>query len=152
MKRIITLMLILSVFGFYYGQDTTKTEPKTEKKTDSAHSMDKGIGPVKSVKLGPIDNALAAKGKALFDEKCAMCHLLKEKKIGPPLQDVTLRQTPEFIMNLIINPPEMEQKDEIVKNLLSEYHVPMPNLSLSQEQAREILEYLRSVAPQTEKK
>jgi hypothetical protein len=28
----------------------------------------------------------------------------------------------------------------------------MPDLSLSQEQAREILEYLRSVAPQAEKK
>jgi mono/diheme cytochrome c family protein len=151
MKRVITLMLILSVFGFYYGQDTTKTDPNAGKKTDSPHSTDNGIGPVKSVKLGPIDKATAAKGKALFDEKCAMCHLMKEKKIGPPLQDVTLQRTPEFIMNLIINPTEMEQKDTIVKKLLSEYHVPMPDLSLSQEQAREILEYLRTMAPKAEK-
>ena len=40
----------------------------------SAQSTDKGIGPVQELKLGPVDKALADKGKAIFDDKCAMCH------------------------------------------------------------------------------
>lgn len=106
---------------------------------------DKGIGPIKEVKLGPIDQNLAKKGKEIFDSKCASCHKLEEKYVGPPLKGVTKRRKPEWIMNMILNPSEMVQKDPVAKQLLSEYLTQMTFQNVSQDDARAILEYLRSV-------
>jgi mono/diheme cytochrome c family protein len=104
---------------------------------------DMGTGPVKQVEMGPLDPKMAAEGKNLFDNKCAVCHAMKERKVGPPLGHVAGQRTPEFIMNMIMNAPHMEQNDPVAKKLLAEYMVSMPNLSLDRTQAREILEYLR---------
>lgn len=48
-------------------------------------------------------------------------------------------------MNMILNPSEMVQKDPIAKGHLAEYPTQMPFQNVSQEDARAILEYLRSV-------
>ncbi|QSR89555.1 cytochrome c [Methylacidiphilum caldifontis] len=106
---------------------------------------DKGIGPIKEVKLGSIDQSLVKKGKEIFDTKCASCHKLEERYVGPPLKGVTKRRKPEWIMNMILNPAEMEQKDPIASQLLSEYLTQMAFQNVSQGDARAILEYLRSV-------
>jgi|GEM_PF-406774 len=108
---------------------------------------DLGVGPVKQVKLGPIDQQLAKKGKKLFDSNCTSCHQLKQKKVGPPLGNVVNDRTPEFIMNMVLNATDMEQHDPTAKRLKSEYHVPMPQTGLKRSQARAVLEYLRTVAP-----
>jgi mono/diheme cytochrome c family protein len=118
--------------------------PPPEKPKEEAVS-DKGIGPIKEVQLGPIDQNLVKKGKEIFDSKCATCHKLEEKYVGPPLKGVTKRRKPEWIMNMILNPTEMEQKDPIAKQLLSEYLTQMTFQNVSQEEARALLEYLRSV-------
>jgi cytochrome c len=123
-----------------------KTDSIKQVDTSTPHGKDTGIGPIKEVKLGPIDQKLAEQGKSLFETKCTMCHSLDEKKIGPALRDVTKQRTPEFIMNLLVNTSEMEQKDETMKKLISEYAVPMTNLHLSKKEAHALLEYLRSVA------
>ncbi len=107
--------------------------------------IEKGIGPITSVTLGPIDDALAAKGAELFEVKCTACHKLDKRYIGPPLGEVTARRTPEFIMNMILNPEEMMQKHPVVKELLAQYMAQMANQSLTEEEARAILEYLRKV-------
>ena len=107
---------------------------------------DLGVGPIKKVTLGPLDPAMAAKGKTLFQSHCFMCHSLDERKVGPPLGDVTKQRTPEFIMNMILNTSDMEQHDPTAKRLEAEYPVKMPATNLNEKQAREILEYLRSVA------
>ncbi len=122
----------------------TQTAPLSEKPKEEAVS-DKGIGPITEVKLGPIDQNLVKKGKEIFDSKCASCHKLEEKYVGPPLKGVTKRRKPEWIMNMILNPSEMEQKDPVAKQLLSEYLTQMTFQNVSQDDARAILEYLRSV-------
>ncbi len=125
--------------------ETAKADSTPKAETSSAHGKDLGIGPIKEVKLGPIDEKLAQQGKSLFEMKCSVCHSLDERKIGPALRDVTQQRTPEFIMNLLVNTTEMEQKDEVMKNLISEYSIPMTNLQLGEKDARALLEYLRSV-------
>ena len=70
---------------------------------------------------------------------------MEERYIGPALQDVTERRTPEWIMNMILNPEEMTKKDPIAKELLAEYLSPMANQSLEEEEARKILEYFRTL-------
>ena len=107
---------------------------------------DLGIGPVKSVKLGPIDKKMGDEGKSLFNTKCIVCHELDQKKVGPPLRNVTKERAPEYIMNLLVNAQQMQKEDPIVKDLFRKYNnVPMPDPVFTQAQARSVLEYLRSV-------
>lgn len=113
------------------------------KKTES-----KGIGPVKSVALGEIRKELVAKGKVTFDAKCAACHKIDQRFVGPPLRGVTLRRQPEWIMNMILNPNEMTAKDDTARGLLEAYATQMANMSLTEPEAREILEYLRQIDSQ----
>lgn len=107
-----------------------------------------GIGPVTApLTLGPIDQDEAAEGKKLFEAKCSACHKLGERYVGPPLGGITEKVTPEFAMNMMLNPVEMYTRHPAVKQLLGEYMTQMPNLGLTQEQAREVVEYLRTTTP-----
>jgi hypothetical protein len=65
--------------------------------------------------------------------------------VGPPLGKVAKERSPEFIMNLLLNTAEMAQKDSIIKKLITDYNVTMPQPNINEQQARAILEYLRSL-------
>jgi mono/diheme cytochrome c family protein len=108
-------------------------------------ASDKGIGPVTSVEIGPLDNALAEKGKSIFETKCSACHKFEAKYVGPALGGVTKRRSPEWVMNMIMNPVEMTQKDPVAKKLLEEHLTQMTFQDLTQDEARAIYEYFRSV-------
>lgn len=105
----------------------------------------KGVGPVQSVQLGPLDLSLAEKGKAVFEQKCSACHRFEERFVGPPLKGVTQRRSPEWVMNMILNPVEMTQKDPQAKELLATYLTQMTFQNVSQEEARALLEYFRQL-------
>lgn len=107
----------------------------------------KGIGPVKSVTLGEtIDKAMAQRGEEHFKSLCSACHKPAKKFIGPAPKDILERRTPEWVMNMIMNPEEMIAKDPIAMQLLKEANgAPMANQNVSETQAREILEYFRTI-------
>jgi cytochrome c len=108
---------------------------------------DRGIGPVKNLKLGPVDKKMADDGKKIFISKCLLCHDLDQAKVGPPLRNMTKERTPEFLMNYLINTSQMQKEDPEVKAMIEKYYgVVMPAPDITQTQAREVLEYLRSVA------
>lgn len=109
---------------------------------------DKGVGPITHVELGPVDENLAQKGKLVFEQKCIACHKFDERYVGPPLKGVTQRRKPEWIMNIILNPSEMLDKDPTAKELLATYLTPMTFQDVSHQQARAILEYFRQVDSQ----
>lgn len=110
-------------------------------------NQDPGVGPVKNVETGPIDNKMVADGKKIYQAKCVVCHELDTKKIGPPLRNITKERMPEYIMNLLVNAVQMQKQDPFVKDLLKKYNnVLMPDPAITQTQARTVLEYLRSVA------
>jgi cytochrome c len=110
-------------------------------------TQDHGIGPVKTVELGPINQKMVNEGKGIFNNKCFSCHDLDQKKVGPTLRNITKERLPDYIMNLMLNAPKMQKDDPFVKNLMKQYNnVPMPDPVLTQAQARSVLEYLRSVA------
>jgi len=127
-------------------EEPVKEEAASSTKIDiNAPTLDnKGIGPVKSVKLGPIDEKLAAKGKEIYKANCTACHKIKKRYIGPALKGVTKRRSPEWIMNMIMNSKEMLEKDPVAKALIAEYHAPMAQQQLKEEEVRAILEYLRT--------
>ena len=69
-----------------------------------------------------------------------------KKLIGPAMSGIYERRSPEWVMNLLLNPTEMLKQDPIAKALLKEYNnVMMLNQNLSQDEARNIAEYLRTL-------
>ena len=111
----------------------------------SAFELEHGIGPVKEpIELGAIDPALAATGKAVFEAKCTACHKMDTLYIGPALGEVTARRSGAFIMNMILNPQEMVERHPVGKQMLAERMTFMANQSLTRDEARAVLEYLRT--------
>jgi cytochrome c551/c552 len=106
---------------------------------------DKGIGPIKKVELGKINEELAIKGKVIFSKKCIDCHSVDIKLKGPSLRDVTKKRKAEWIMNIILNTEEMITKDPEAKKLFEQHVTKMVVKDVSEQDARMVLEYLRSV-------
>lgn len=131
------------------ASSSSSQEPQTEAKTEqSTDPMDnKGIGPVKNVSLDEeVDEALVKKGKQIYEEKCTACHKPDTRYIGPAPKGILERRSPEWIMNMILNPEEMVKKDPDAKKLLMEFNgAPMANQNLTREEARAILEYFRTL-------
>jgi mono/diheme cytochrome c family protein len=125
------------------GEAAPKPAAKSEAPAP-ATGPSKGVGPIQSVSLGALDAALAAKGEKAFSGTCSACHKLDQRYVGPALAGVTKRRTPEWIMNMIMNPVEMTQKDETAKALLGEYMTQM-SVNATEEDARAILEYFRKI-------
>ena len=126
---------------------TAKEEVKAEVKTEAVKidpMQDKGVGTIKSLTLGDIDEAMVAKGEEVYKAKCTACHKISKRFVGPGLKGVTERRTPEWIMNMILNPELMVAENATAKALLAEYSAPMANQNLTEEEARAILEYLRT--------
>lgn len=109
--------------------------------------LQNGIGPVKQkLELGKIDPRLVKKGEEIFNTKCIACHKLDERYVGPAQRDVIKRRTPEYVMNMMLNPDEMLKKHPEAKKMLAEYMTPMTFQNLSFDDARAILEYFREIA------
>ncbi len=108
--------------------------------------LEKGVGPITNLELADLDPELAATGEEAFIIKCSACHKMDERYVGPPLRDVTQRRTPEFVMNMILNPEGMVAEHPEVRALLAQYAVPMANQNLTEAEARSVLEYLRREA------
>ncbi|MDA7808011.1 cytochrome c [Flavobacteriaceae bacterium] len=159
MKNIVVL-ITLSLFvscgssekkkkGFEYNR-TQKEEKKNTTADVSEVPIDlnnKGIGPVKSLTFDEaINQDMAEKGEAAFKQKCTACHMVDRKLIGPSMKGIYERRSPEWVVNFLLNPTEMLQQDPIAKALLKQYNnVMMLNQNLSEEEARAITEYLRTL-------
>jgi len=115
-----------------------------EKPSNKTEAIDRGIGPIKTVELGKIDPALVKKGEEAFVAKCSACHKINKRFVGPALKGVTERRSPEWIMNMILNPNQMVKEDPTAKKLLMEYMTQMANQNLTKDEARSILEYFRT--------
>ena len=106
-----------------------------------------GIGPIKELTLpAEIDQGMVATGKEVYDIKCTACHKADKKFIGPSPKGILERRTAAWVMNMILNPEEMVQKDPMAKKLLIEYNgSPMANQNLTEDDARAVLEYFRTL-------
>lgn len=157
--RFFTLVLSLSVLtacgsnegkkkGFEYKR-TQKEAPKVVVETGKVpvDLSNTGIGPMTSLSFeDAVDEAMSEKGAAAFKQKCTACHYTDKKLIGPAMKGIYERRNPAWVMNMLLNPTEMLQKDPIAKTLLKEYNnIQMLNQNLSQEEARAIVEYLRTL-------
>jgi cytochrome c len=110
----------------------------------SANQLEHGIGPISAFELGEINPDMAAKGGEVFLIKCSACHKLETRYIGPELGTVLDRRSPAYVMNMILNPEQMVTEHPEARAMLAEYMTPMANQNLTEEEARSIVEYIRS--------
>lgn len=101
---------------------------------------------LKSVELtNPLNKEWVTKGQEIYDSKCLACHkLTDEKLVGPGWAGVTKKREPVWIMNMITNVEMMLEKDAEAQKLLEQCLVRMPNQNVTQEDARKLLEFMRS--------
>jgi hypothetical protein len=93
----------------------------------------------------PLNATWVSAGKSTYELKCQSCHKLStEKLVGPGWKDVTIKRKPEWILNMITNVDMMLEKDPEAQKLLEQCLVRMPNQNITREEARGVLEYMRS--------
>lgn len=145
-------VLLLALSAACGGGGETPPPPPSSGKNGvaplTAFEQEHGIGPITSlVDLEPVDHELAEEGEEIFTVKCSACHKFDERYVGPALADVTVRRSPAYILNMVLNPQEMIERHPAAKQLLAEYLTYMPSQGLSEQEARQVLEYLRTKAP-----
>lgn len=155
-KQLIYLTGILVTTSFLFscgGSSSSETESTSEAPESMVEKPEKydskrGIGKFDetNVKLGALDAAMASKGESIAGTKCISCHkTTDEKLVGPGWSGVTERRKAHWIMNFITNPDPMIDKDPEVQAQLELCLVRMPNQSLTDDDARSIVEYMRKI-------
>lgn len=167
MRPLYKLLILLLSFGFLScggGEEpkeekkqirigSNKTEkpvtppPSTTKASETIDLTNKGVGPIKTVALtDDIDQSMVTHGKETFNQLCTACHREGKKFIGPAPNGILERRTPEWVMNMMLDPEKMVKEDPLAKALLVEFNgSPMANQNLTEDQARAILEYFRTL-------
>ncbi len=148
MKEAIAIFGLVLFFAACGGNtqeqsSTTAAKPKSMV-ADTPEDDGTGYGKIKHVELNdPLDPDMVEAGKGIYEMKCAACHKLTEQRVvGPGFKGVTQRRKPEWIMNMVMDPDAMLEKDPIARDLLKQCLVRMPNQNLNEEDARNVLEFL----------
>ena len=155
--RNITILLTFIAFGFFIacGGGNQKTETTSETTAAPAatppdatiydHKIRGAKVNEENVKQDATLNAtMADAGEKAAGVKCTSCHKMTEERlVGPGWKGATQRKTPYWIMNFITNPDPMIDKDPELQAQLELCLVRMPNQNLADEEARNILEFMR---------
>lgn len=124
--------------------ETTGTEANSGAATEQSAAT-QGIKPEDVQLTTPLNAEWVAAGKSTYELKCQSCHkLTDEKLVGPGWAGVTKKREPHWILNMITNIDMMLETDAEAQKLLEQCLVRMPNQNLSQEDARQVLEFMRS--------
>jgi len=142
-----TVLMLLTVVACTSKKEAEDAAKRSPSPSEAAAPQPEVHGTeVKSVEISnPLNPAWVATGKEIYDTKCLACHrLTNERLVGPGFEGVTKRRQPVWIMNMITNVEMMLEKDAEAQKMLEECLVRMPNQNVSLEDARKILEFLRS--------
>tara|TARA_R110002050_G_scaffold67407_2_gene145908 strand:- start:36777 stop:37280 length:504 start_codon:yes stop_codon:yes gene_type:complete len=140
--------------GFSVGRSKTTEKPiETPAATNAVPASqritldEKGVGQIKSITLdAEINQEMAAAGAEIYKTNCTACHKIEKRFIGPSPKGILERRSPEWIMNMILDPKLMTVEDQCAKDLLVEFNgAAMANQNLTVEQTRSILEYFRTL-------
>lgn len=143
----LSLILVLSIIACTSKKDAEDAAKKSPSPSELATQQPEVHGTeVKNLELtNPLNKEWVTAGKSFYDMKCLACHkLTDEKLVGPGWAGVTKRREPVWIMNMITNVDMMLEKDPEAQKLLEQCLVRMPNQNVSQEDARKIIEFMRS--------
>lgn len=155
--KLIKLIVVASLLLFFAGcgekgkkkNRSSAYDRGSKAKSEVANTglSNKGVGPVKELILPEaINKDMVKQGEELFNLKCTACHRTDKRFIGPNPTGILKRRSPEWIMNMILDPEKMVKEDPDAKKLLIEYNgSPMANQNLTEKEARTILEFFRTL-------
>jgi cytochrome c5 len=140
-STILSATLFISCGG---GSSSSAAAPGVSKDV-SSYDPTRGEGKFKNVEVkDQLDMKLVEGGKKVYDVKCSACHKLTEEKlVGPGWKGITHRKKAEWIMNFATNTDEMLDKDPEAQAQLEICLVRMPNQNLSDDEVREVYEFMR---------
>ncbi|MAB58347.1 MAG: cytochrome C [Aequorivita sp.] len=142
------LSLVACNWGHQVKDDGNKVEnnDSINAMVEAPSEVKTGVGPIKEpVELGmEINKEMAAKREEIFNKQCTICHEIHNSNRGPALGGVLEKRSPQWVMNMILNPDGMIENDPQVKALKAVYETRMVDLKLTQEEARQVVEYLRT--------
>jgi mono/diheme cytochrome c family protein len=126
-------------------QSTASSDQSKPADTNPSYDQKRGEGKFSKVDVSAnLDVTKADAGLKVYTVKCSACHKLTEEKlVGPGWKGVTSRHTAEWIMNFATNPDAMIDKDPKAQAMLELCLVRMPNQNLSDDDARNIYEFMR---------
>jgi len=153
MKKFVILLGITAFFAACGGNaekststsETSSTEPTKSENGNPSYDPQRGEGKFTEVAVGAtVDQAMASAGEKIYAVKCGSCHkLTSEKLVGPGWLGVTDRHTAPWIMNFSTNTDAMLDKDPKAQAQLEICLVRMPNQNLTDEDARNLYEFMR---------
>ncbi len=127
------------------SSDRSGSGTETEETGLTEFQLEHGIGPVtERIEISDeLDPELVEQGRNIYEMKCEMCHNMEGRMVGPPLGEITDLRSPEYLMNMILNPGEMARAHPVGQELLREYMTVMPFQNVQRDEARAIVEFLR---------
>ena len=146
-QKAISILVLFTLFIISCENNSSNTNQATtgDKTAASNYDTKHGEGKFKDIVLDDkLNEPMSDAGNKTFSVKCSACHKLTEEKlVGPGWKGVTSRHLPPWIMNFITNTDEMINKDPAAQAQLEICLVRMPNQSLSDDDARALLEFMR---------
>lgn len=123
----------------------TETPAKSEESVkEQAESHGSEVKPGDVTLTTPLNKEWITAGKSMYEAKCQACHKLTDERIvGPGWTGITKKREPHWIMNMITNVEMMLETDPEAQKLLEQCLVRMPNLNVTTQQSREVLEFMR---------
>lgn len=154
MKKLLIVGIIVSSLAACGGNNSnagnaapaaTPSETAAAATENPSYDPNRGAGKFTRVEVAAkLEVEKATAGEKVYSMKCSSCHkLTDEKLVGPGWKGVSGRHTPEWVMNFITNPDEMLNKDPKAQAMLEICLVRMPNQNLSDEEARNVYEFMR---------
>lgn len=142
--RTLSSLLVLAVLAAGCGGGADHDMMRRNHMGDAAPASG-AIAPAAPAPSGPVDRALADRGKELFQAKaCVGCHTIGGGRLtGPDLAGVTERREYGWVIAMITNPDSMVRNDPTARKLFAEYMTPMANMGVTADEARALYEYLR---------
>ena len=143
----LTALLAIALLSCTSKKEAEDAAKKSPAPADAAAQQPEVHGTeVKAIELTtPLNKEWVTTGQVIYDSKCLACHKLSDEKlVGPGWKDVTKRREPVWIMNMITNVDMMLEKDPEAQKLLEQCLVRMPNQNVTQDDARKIIEFMRS--------
>lgn len=146
--RLITIFLLSFVFLSCSDNDNGSSDKSSENNPESTSTKEIHGNEIKAGDVtitNPLNAEWVVNGKKIYDVKCQACHKLSDERVvGPGWKGVTKKREPHWIMNMITNVEMMLENDPEAQKLLEQCLVRMPNQNITKDEARQVLEFMRS--------
>jgi len=152
MKKLAIILFLgasIASCGGGAGSDTKATTEPADVAANAngnpSYDPKRGEGKFTNVEVAAtLDAPMAENGEKIYGVKCSSCHkTTDEKLVGPGWNGVTVRHSPEWIMNFSTNTDAMINKDPKAQAMLEICLVRMPNQNLADDEARALYEFMR---------